>query len=50
VKTLLNQDGYPITGIYDDTRFERHVRAVLRKLAKMIKANDGFANTLRFQG
>jgi hypothetical protein len=50
VKTLLNQDGYPTTGIYDDTRFERHVRAVLRKLAKMIKANDGFANTLRFQG
>jgi len=49
LKELLGQDEYRITGIYDDRRFERHVRANLRKLAKMTKANDGFANTLRYQ-
>jgi hypothetical protein len=50
VKALLAQESYRATGIHDDLRFERHVRAVLRKLAKMTKANDGFANTLRYQG
>ncbi len=50
LKRLLAQDDYPVTGIYDDARFDRHVRANLRKLAKMTKANDGFANTLRYQG
>jgi hypothetical protein len=46
---LLGQDEYRTSGIYDDRRFERYVRVHLRKLAKMTKANDGFANTLRFQ-
>ena len=32
LKQLLGQDGYRISGIYDDRRFERHVRANLRKL------------------
>lgn len=50
LKTLLAQDEYRITGIYDDRRFDRHVRATLRKITKMTKANDGFANTLRYQG
>ena len=50
LKELLAQDEYRTTGIYDDRRFDRHVRANLRKLAKMTKANDGFANTLRYQG
>jgi hypothetical protein len=49
VKTLLTQDEYRVTGVHDDQRFERSVRAVLRKVAKKIKSNDGFANTLRFQ-
>jgi hypothetical protein len=49
VKHLLGQDDYPVTGIYDDRRFERHVRANLRKLAKMAKSNAGFENTLRYQ-
>jgi len=49
VKDLLGQDDYPTTGIYDDRRFERHVRANLRKLAKITKANQGFENTLHFQ-
>lgn len=50
IKELLARDEYPITGIYDDRRFDRYVRANLRKLAKMTKSNDGFANTLRYQG
>ena len=41
--------GCQVTGIYDDVRFERFVRANLRKLAKMTKANEGFANTLHYQ-
>ncbi len=50
LKGLLAQDEYEITGIHDDRRFDRYVRANLRKVAKMTKANDGFANTLRYQG
>ena len=49
LKQLLGQDDYRISGIYDDRRFERHVRANLRKLTKMTKANAGFENTLRYQ-
>jgi len=50
LKDLIASDDYQITGIHDDRRFDRYVRANLRKLAKMTKANDGFANTLRYQG
>ncbi len=49
IKHLLDQDEYRTTGIHDDRRFENHVRARLRKLAGMTKANDGFANTSRYQ-
>lgn len=49
LKALLGQDEYQTTGIYDDRRFERYVRANLRKLTKMTKANAGFENTLRYQ-
>jgi hypothetical protein len=49
IKALLAQDEYPTTGIHDDRRFDRSVRANLRKLAKMTGANDGFANTLRYR-
>ena len=49
LKALLAQDEYPVTGIYDDRRFERHVRANLRKLTKMAKANLGFENVLHYQ-
>jgi hypothetical protein len=49
LKELIGQDEYPVTGIYDDVRFERHVRGHLRKLAKMTKANEGFEKTLRYQ-
>jgi hypothetical protein len=50
LKELVGQDEYRVTGIYDDRRFDRYVRANLRKVAKMVKANDGFANTLHHQG
>ena len=49
LKELLAKDEYRITGIYDDRRFDRYVRANLRKVVKMTKANDGFASTLRYQ-
>ena len=49
IKGLLAQDDYRITGVHDDRRVERSVRATLRKIARMTKANDGFANTLRYQ-
>lgn len=49
IKALIAQDEYRATGIYDDVRFERHVRGHLRKLAKMTKANEGFEKTLRYQ-
>jgi hypothetical protein len=50
LKELVAQDKYRITGIYDDRRVDRYVRANLRKVVKMTKANDGFANTLHYQG
>lgn len=49
LKELIAQDDYPVTGIYDDTRFQRNVRGQLRKLAKMTKTNEGFEKTLRYQ-
>lgn len=49
IKKLVGQEEYPATGIYDDARFQRHVRGHLRKLAKMTKANEGFEKMLRYQ-
>jgi hypothetical protein len=49
VKTLLAQEEYRTTGIHDDRRFDRNVRATLRKIAKMTKTNEGFENFLRYQ-
>lgn len=49
LKALIGEDDYPATGLYDDVRFERHVRTYLRKLARMTKANEGFEKTLRHQ-
>lgn len=49
IKELIGQDEYRATGIYDDIRFERHVRGQLRKVARMTKANEGFEKTLRYQ-
>ena len=49
IKDLIAQNDYPVTGIHDDRRFERHVRTSLRAIARMTKANDGFGKTLRYQ-
>lgn len=49
LKELIAQEDYRVTGINDDVRFDRHVRAQLRKLAKMTKANEGFDKMLHFQ-
>ncbi|MEP7008419.1 MAG: hypothetical protein ABI810_20740 [Sphingomonas bacterium] len=49
LKDLIGQEDYRATGIYDDVRFERHVRGQLRKLTRMTKANEGFEKTLRYQ-
>jgi len=49
LKALIAADDYPAAGINDDSRFQRHVRGHLRKIARMTKANDGFEKTLRFQ-
>lgn len=49
VKELIARDDYPVAGIHDNARFERHVRGHLRKIAKMTKANEGFEKTLRYQ-
>lgn len=48
VKDLIGQEEYQAAGIYDDVRFERHVRGHLRKLAKMTKTNEGFEKMLRY--
>ena len=49
IRKLLDRDDYVWRGVYDDRRFDRHVRAYLRKLVRMAKTNDGFANVRRYQ-
>lgn len=49
LRTLLDRDTHIWPGVYDETRFDRHVRAVIKKLMKMTKMNDGFANTTHYQ-
>lgn len=47
--TLLDRDEYIWGGVYDDTRFDRHVRSFVKKLARMAKTNDGFENVAHYQ-
>lgn len=49
LRSLLNRDEYVWRGVYNDTRFDRHVRSFVRKLIKMTKTNDGFENTAHYQ-
>lgn len=49
LKELIKQEDYQAAGLHDDARFERHVRAYFRKLAKMAKANEGFEKNFRYQ-
>lgn len=49
LRALLERDEYVGRGVYDDTRFDRHVRTFIKKLTKMAKANSGFDNILHYQ-
>ena len=49
LKALVDRDTFIWRGVYDDTRFDRHVRSYIRKLTKMAKTNDGFAKTAHYQ-
>jgi len=49
LKRLLDRDLYIWRGVYDDGRFDRHVRSYIRKLLKMARDNQGFEQTRRYQ-
>jgi hypothetical protein len=49
LKSLLEKESYIWRGVYDDRRFDRHVRTYIKKLARMTKTNTGFENLSRFQ-
>ncbi|GGE72005.1 hypothetical protein [Sphingomonas prati] len=49
LRALLERDDYVWRGVYDDTRFDRHVRTFVRKLIRMAKTNDGFENVAHYQ-
>jgi hypothetical protein len=49
LRALLDRDDYVWRGVYDDARFDRHVRSYLRKLVTMTKTNVGFDKTKRYQ-
>lgn len=49
LKALLDRDEYVWRGVYDDRRFDRHMRTYVRKLLKMAKASEGFGNLKRYQ-
>lgn len=49
LKALADRDQHVWRGVYDDDRFDRHVRAYVRKLAGMARANKGFDNVRHHQ-
>jgi predicted RNase H-like nuclease (RuvC/YqgF family) len=49
LKALLDRDDYMGRGVYDERRFDRHVRSYIRKLMKMTKTNTGFGNVTHYQ-
>lgn len=49
LKDLMDRDSFIWRGVYDDDRFDRHVRSYIRKLTRMAKTNEGFANLRRYQ-
>jgi len=49
LKKLLERDEFVGRGVYDDRRFDRHVRTYARKLVRMAKSNDGFGKLLHHQ-
>jgi hypothetical protein len=49
LRALLERDEYVWRGVYDDARFDRHVRSFIKKLARMVKSNDGFEKIAHYQ-
>jgi hypothetical protein len=49
LKTLQEQDEFIWRGVYDDRKFDRHVRGMIRKLLKMVKTNAGFERLGHYQ-
>ncbi|WP_294252098.1 hypothetical protein [uncultured Sphingomonas sp.] len=49
LKVLLARDDFYRAGVRSDKRFEREVKAYLRKLIKMAASNTGFGKMLRYQ-
>jgi hypothetical protein len=49
LKLLLDRDDFVWRGVYNDDRFDRHARTYIRKLIRMAKTNEGFANVRRYQ-
>lgn len=49
LRALLDRDDFIWRGVYNDAKFDRHVRGYLRKLTKMAKLNTGFGNTTHYQ-
>ena len=49
LKNLLEREEYSWRGVYDDDRFDRHVRSYIRKLLKMTRENAGFEQTRHYQ-
>ena len=49
LRALLDRDDFIWRGVYDDTRFDRHVRTYVRKLVRMTKVNEGFGKIGRYQ-
>ncbi|WP_242138280.1 hypothetical protein [Sphingomonas sp. TREG-RG-20F-R18-01] len=46
---LLDRAEFVWAGVYNDTRFDRHVRAFAKKVVRMAKASDGFENVAHYQ-
>ena len=49
LKALAERDDYIWRGVYDDRKFDRHVRGAIRKLLKMAKTNTGFERLGHYQ-
>ncbi len=49
LKTFIARDEYLWSGVYNDAKFDRHVRTYARKLVKMAKGNTGFDNVAHYQ-
>ncbi|KQM68180.1 hypothetical protein ASE75_03565 [Sphingomonas sp. Leaf17] len=49
LQSLSERDDYIWRGVYNDTRFDRHVRSYIRKLVRMAKTSDGFGNIAHYQ-